>query len=1598
MVLSIENTASNVRQVMQFDGNNDYITVGSSLLSNSSSFTLEGWIKLTSSVTSRISLFGQNDVIEFGLASGGRLEAWVSSPAKSITANSSCSLNEWHHVALVGNGSSLKLYVDGSEVGSESHTTSNYGSSSDPFKIGAGVWSGGTQQPFKGKIAEVRVWNKARTATEILTDKNQSLTGQESGLVGYWALDSQEALDLSSNHNNGTVHGAVIVNDSELSIQSTSNNDASMVCQEISGFDRSFLIQKILDIYQAVEQTENWKQAVKTLNQEAQLKSNWVPVIQNVTSTGDQYSVHFINKNDPPENDDDNQNSDKSKWIQTSDPTFEHFKTFFNEQAQNLGEMFQVDSITGTVTAKTTTSKPSAGVGVGANRADLVRVIINWVDKGELYEKSDNPDLDRAVGIQSYLNLVQYSHGVISEVGQIIADIRPALKNAGSVAGEVAESLASTIVKTAATDGLGIFLNIANVVLDGIALSNTDSSSERAGLTTTLVFDATATASSVLALGLGIAGASVASAVLSAIAVPIAGLAAGIPTLVELYAQRTENAEKVAEPFGTIAAGYAPNADGTRGMTYQSEDQYKGISSILKPKGGAVIAEIDLVKQQLTFGSQYLYQVNSDHPGSDHYRTDGKDTFGAAPDVGRSSNDRVQQPLLSVRKGLDCPETVPLQPADVIVLPRDIQINFDYTHNKVALGWQDNKSSPGIDALRKIEASDECDEKFYYDYWATESYTIDKFYPEYKATTVTVKLDQARRTVVIPEIADIEKNHLTYRLEGNGGKYTVVLSEQDLNIKIKASADPDEKWIFNIDRLGCQRDLHRKESYHEAPRYPGCWKVVFHDDGFTIGETRAERSGYGTYDPTPYVAHHVEKIITAPAGEPQRVRFEGSVPEKVVFCDNLGHIFMVYLQEHNMSLMLDITKNNDVQSTPDFFSAMDGMNSESLLYRAYVSYKYLKTTFQHNHEMKPLGILESIPLREDEQIGIIYQDSSSKNYYQGAWDSENCSLVAYFPDDRGTYLQVERNDKYDETLRQSRNKRQKLGFKGSFENVWTKNNQIFFTEKMPQQGTEKPTVLQYCMYSGSGFYYIDAIDANPTLMDKILGVNLSELTTSKVDRFLDQTPNWNAYLEQAGTQNPFYAYAKDRYTIIGKDSQDIGYQIKVYQKDAADKPALSWKLEDGGIQYQILSGSILQLTGTEDSNTIALPYSSAYPSNYPNIAKGIKKAILFGQGGTDQYIVDTAILEYEAIFIINYASDLSQDTLRLSGMNKGDFSYFQQGSDLVLTHNPSHHWLNIVGVFDTQANRYQHLELQFEDGSFAITEITNNLSVGSADDIYLFLNLEDLDFQKQEDNLVVSRLDKTDGIAYSNFYNTYTSLNALQVHFPSTAGTTFNLNAEQLATLGSSENSGQDLITAGSTQQFFNQTPSYEVPSGSTVSKSGQNLVVGDQVYQDFFAQPAEKQVIKIPLVLEDAVIVQKDFTSALMFLEIKYTNYGRDFFTNKWLPRGCSKKTICEFTNYYDFDHPENRDHTFGGKIKVQMPLRDGGSVVLSNAAITLFGWKTRAHQSQFRDNGISLTFNDIGVKARFTIGLDVDNQQVVAYKLGDTEIARASAEILTS
>ena len=150
---------------VDLNGTSQYVTSGAKLLNGLTKFTMAAWIR-PDSITPDKSFLGQNGLIELGIdTSTSQLDLWTSTGG-SLIASHQLPLAKWSHVAAVGNGTSLKIYVNGVEVGSGGSATTSYGSNSGIFKVGEGVLNASGNY-FDGRFDDVRVYSRALCPSEI---------------------------------------------------------------------------------------------------------------------------------------------------------------------------------------------------------------------------------------------------------------------------------------------------------------------------------------------------------------------------------------------------------------------------------------------------------------------------------------------------------------------------------------------------------------------------------------------------------------------------------------------------------------------------------------------------------------------------------------------------------------------------------------------------------------------------------------------------------------------------------------------------------------------------------------------------------------------------------------------------------------------------------------------------------------------------------------------------------------------------------------------------------------------------------------------------------------------------------------------------------------------------------------------------------------------------------------------------------------------------------------------------------------------------------------------------------------------------------------
>lgn len=172
------------------------------------SFTIEFWFKLTDALQDA-TLLGRAGDEEWSVQyraqanaivfSAGAFEVGYVGEDPSLGSAITLPDADWHHVAYAYDRETWSGYLDGEEVFSGNRIFSLL-PITDLFLIG-GLDTGASVM-----MDEVRIWNHARTESEIATSMQTKLSGTEPGLAGYWDMNEQvgnTANDKSTNGNNG---------------------------------------------------------------------------------------------------------------------------------------------------------------------------------------------------------------------------------------------------------------------------------------------------------------------------------------------------------------------------------------------------------------------------------------------------------------------------------------------------------------------------------------------------------------------------------------------------------------------------------------------------------------------------------------------------------------------------------------------------------------------------------------------------------------------------------------------------------------------------------------------------------------------------------------------------------------------------------------------------------------------------------------------------------------------------------------------------------------------------------------------------------------------------------------------------------------------------------------------------------------------------------------------------------------------------------------------------------------------------------------------------------------------------------------------------
>jgi gliding motility-associated-like protein len=200
---------------LDFNGTNNTISVPNSTTYNyatGNAFTLEAWVKINASANSINTIIGKKSPGGGTQGYAFYVNSWGSSDRKLVfeattgtfLSTSTIPNDTWTHVAVsVTSAGAATMYINGVASGSGNVTIPT---SSNTLSIGA--FGSNSYFYFNGGLDEIRIWNVAKTASEINTYKSSDVRGF-ANLDLYYKLNEgtgTTANDSSPNNNPGTLN------------------------------------------------------------------------------------------------------------------------------------------------------------------------------------------------------------------------------------------------------------------------------------------------------------------------------------------------------------------------------------------------------------------------------------------------------------------------------------------------------------------------------------------------------------------------------------------------------------------------------------------------------------------------------------------------------------------------------------------------------------------------------------------------------------------------------------------------------------------------------------------------------------------------------------------------------------------------------------------------------------------------------------------------------------------------------------------------------------------------------------------------------------------------------------------------------------------------------------------------------------------------------------------------------------------------------------------------------------------------------------------------------------------------------------------------
>lgn len=206
------------RRYLALDGSSGYVSVASPPAVGTGSFTIETWVRLDADGLTSRSIVTRGTAAAAGsyfLGLRTAAETWGQlkftgrgaadgAPSNIYSATALASADGWRHVAVVidRTANTITFYIDGALNYSQAYTpVGSLDSSGGDLVIGASA--SGASQHFQGAMSDVRLWQSARTAAQILAGMDDWTAGP----AGNWRLD--DGAGLVAEDSGGSADGVI---------------------------------------------------------------------------------------------------------------------------------------------------------------------------------------------------------------------------------------------------------------------------------------------------------------------------------------------------------------------------------------------------------------------------------------------------------------------------------------------------------------------------------------------------------------------------------------------------------------------------------------------------------------------------------------------------------------------------------------------------------------------------------------------------------------------------------------------------------------------------------------------------------------------------------------------------------------------------------------------------------------------------------------------------------------------------------------------------------------------------------------------------------------------------------------------------------------------------------------------------------------------------------------------------------------------------------------------------------------------------------------------------------------------------------------------